>query len=359
MVNFALSKFYKNKKILITGVTGFKGSWMALWLTMLGSKVYGIGFQPNKNKKLFYDLRLQKKINLKLFDIRNYNKLNNLIKKNKPEIIFHLAAQPLILESYKKPYETFDINIKGTLNILEITKKTSFVRSLVIVTSDKCYESNNSTKGFKEEDRLGGVDPYSASKSSMEIITRAYFKSFFEKKKKKIGISTGRAGNVIGGGDWSQNRIIPDSIKSIFNEKTVLIRNPNFNRPWQHVLEPIKGYLILAMKQFKKPDKYSGAWNFGTKPNSVTSVKKIVNLIIKFWGSGTLKTKNSKLYEQVNLQLNISKAQRLLNWQPTYDIKKSVEFTVSWYKQILKNKKRSLETCLLQIKKYMHDSKIH
>ena len=151
---------------------------MALWLTMLGSKVYGIGFQPNKNKKLFYDLRLQKKINLKLFDIRNYNKLNNLIKKNKPEIIFHLAAQPLILESYKKPYETFDINIKGTLNILEITKKTSFVRSLVIVTSDKCYESNNSTKGFKEEDRLGGVDPYSASKSSMEIITRAYFKSF-------------------------------------------------------------------------------------------------------------------------------------------------------------------------------------
>ena len=359
MVKLSLKKFYKNKKVLITGVTGFKGSWMALWLKYLGSKVSGVGYQPNKNKKLFYDLKLQKKIKLNLFDIRNYKKLRQTVINNKPEIIFHLAAQPLIIESYRKPYDTFDININGTLNLLEIVKNCNFVKSLVIVTSDKCYESNNSTKGFKEDDKLGGIDPYSASKASMELMTRAYYKSFFEIKKNKIGVSSGRAGNVIGGGDWSKNRIIPDSIKSIKKGKTITIRNPNFNRPWQHVLEPIKGYLILGMKQYKNPIKYSGAWNFGTKSNSVTSVKKIVKFIINFWGSGKMKVKNSKLYEQVNLQLNISKAQKKLNWSPSYNIKRSVKFTVDWYKEILINKKNSLETCLSQIKEYMHDSKIN
>ena len=288
-----LKKFYKNKKILITGATGFKGAWLSQWLVKLGSKVYGIGYKPNQNKNLFYTLNLHKKINVKFSDIRNYKKLKKIIKETKPSIIFHLAAQPLIYESYNKPYITFDINFRGTLNLIDIVKDNKFVKSIIIVTSDKCYENNNSSIGFKEDDLLGGIDPYSASKSSTELMVRAYRESFF-KKKKNVGLSTGRAGNVIGGGDWSSNRLIPDCIRSLFAKKIINIRNPNFNRPWQHVLEPLKGYLILAKKQYLNPRKYSGAWNFGTKPNSLTNVKSIVKNILEFWGSGNFKVQKKK-----------------------------------------------------------------
>ncbi len=353
-----LSKFYKNKKILITGVTGFKGAWLASWLLKFGSNIHGVGFNPNQNKNLFYKLNLHKKIKISLFDIRDIKKLSNLVNKFKPSIIFHLAAQPLIYESYKKPLLTFDVNFRGTLNLLEVTRNKKFVKSVVIVTSDKCYESNNSSKGFKETDLLGGIDPYSASKSSTEIMTRAYRESFF-KEKKLIGISTGRAGNVIGGGDWSTKRLIPDCIRSLLKRKTILIRNPNFNRPWQHVLEPLKGYLILAMKQFKEPKKYSSAWNFGTNPNSLTNVKRIVEYIIEFWGYGKLKVKKNKFYEQANLQLNITKAKNYLHWSPTYNIKKSVMFTAEWYKQVLKNKLPPEIVTEKQISQYMYDSKIN
>ena len=354
-----LSNFYKNKKVLITGVTGFKGSWLASWLLILGAKVYGIGYQPNQNKKLFYDLNLVKKINFSLIDVRNYKKLSKKIKSIKPSIIFHLAAQPLIYESYKKPYLTFDININGTLNIMEIIRKSKFIKSVVIVTSDKCYESNNSTVGFKENDRLGGIDPYSASKASAELITRAYNKSFFSNWDSKCGVSTGRAGNVIGGGDWSKNRLIPDTIISLKDKKKIIIRNPNFNRPWQHVLEPLKGYLFLALRQYRNPRKFATAWNFGTKPNTLTSVKKIVQYIINFWGSGSLKVKKNKIYEQANLQLNIKKAQKLLKWNPTYNIRDSVKLTTNWYKEVLVFKKSSEKVTNNQIIKYMHDSKIY
>ena len=353
-------KFYKKKKILITGITGFKGSWLATWLIILGSKVYGIGYQPNQNKKLFYSLKLQKKIKLSTFDIRDYKKLESRIKKIKPSIIFHLAAQPLIHYSYQNPYDTFDINFKGTLNIMEITRKYKFIKSVVIVTSDKCYESNNSTKGFKESDRLGGIDPYSASKASAELLVNAYRKSFFNDKNLKVGISTGRAGNVIGGGDWSNKRLIPDAIRSLIKNTKIIVRNPNFNRPWQHVLEPLKGYLILAMKQYYNPRKYSGAWNFGTKAKSITTVKEIIKYIIEFWGTGKkVILKRTKLYEQVNLQLNIVKAQKNLRWTPTYNIKESVFFTVDWYKKVNIFFNSTYSTTVNQITKYMNDSKIN
>ena len=241
-----INNFYKNKKVLVTGATGFKGAWLCYWLVMLGAKVYGIGYNPNKNKNLFYSLKLNKKIKLKLFDIRNKKKLESFVKTSKPTIVFHLAAQPLILESYKKPYLTYTVNTLGTLNILETVKNNNTIKSLVCITSDKCYESNNSTKGFKETDKLGGEDPYSGSKASAEIMIGTYQKSFFNEKK--CGIASARAGNVIGGGDWSENRLIPDSINSIMKNKTIYIRNPNFNRPWQHVIEPLYGYLILAKK---------------------------------------------------------------------------------------------------------------
>lgn len=352
-----MKKFYKNKKILVTGVTGFKGAWLSQWLISLGAKVYGLGYNPNQNKNLFYKLNLQRKVKTKLFDIRNYKKLKNLIKNIKPSIIFHLAAQPLIYESYKKPHLTFDVNYRGTLNLLEISRGINSIKSIVVVTSDKCYESNNSSKGFKETDLLGGIDPYSASKSSTEIMVRAYRKTFFTNKK-NVGLSTARAGNVIGGGDWSLNRLIPDCVRSLIKNKVIEIRNPNFNRPWQHVLEPLKGYLILAMQQFKNPKKFSGAWNFGTKPNSLTNVKSIVNYIIEFWGTGKLKIRKNKLYEQQNLQLNINKATKYLKWYPTYNIKQSVRFTTDWYLKVLKYKKKPSLVTLDQITEYEKDSKI-
>ena len=356
-MNRTFKKFYNNKKILITGVTGFKGAWLCTWLLELGANIIGVGHNPNPNKNLFYQLRLNNKINLKLFDIRDISKLNSLVKKTKPSIIFHLAAQPLIYESYKKPLETFDINYRGTLNVLEVTRLNSFVKSVVIATSDKCYENNYSTKGFKETDRLGGVDPYSASKASAEIAVKAFRESFFNKKN-IVGISTGRAGNVIGGGDWSQKRLIPDSIKYLRSNKSIYLRNPNFNRPWQFVLEPLRGYLLLAMKQFYEPKKYSGAWNFGTEKNSGKSVKEIVEYIIEFWGSGKLKeSKQNKFYEQENLQLNIQKSRKKLNWKPTYNIRKSVQVTVDWYKQVLNQKRKPIDTTKEQIYKYMDESK--
>jgi len=350
-----LRKFYKNKKILVTGATGFKGAWLTSWLLLLGSKVYGTGNNPNKNKNLFYTLKLDKKINLKLFDIRDYNKVKKFIKNIKPEIVFHLAAQPLIYESYQKPYLTFDVNCRGTLNILEVSKEFDFIKSVVFVTSDKCYENNYSKKGFKETDRLGGIDPYSASKASSEIFVKAYRESFF-KNKRKCGISSARAGNVIGGGDWSEKRLIPDCIKSIIKNKTILIRNPKFNRPWQFVMEPLKGYLILGMKQFINPGKYSSAWNFGTEPKSIKNVIEIVKMIIKFWGKGRIKVNKEKFYEQPNLQLDISKARNKLDCRPTYNIEESVKVTIDWYYKVIKLKKNPIDVTNSQIKKYMYEN---
>ena len=351
-----ITKFYKNKKILVTGATGFKGAWLCYWLIKLQAKVIGIGYNPNKNKNLFYQLNLDKKIDLNLFDIRDIKKLKHLIKKNKPSIIFHLAAQPLIYESYTKPLLTFDVNFRGSMNIVELARLEKCIKSVIIVTSDKCYESNFSSKGFKENDLLGGIDPYSASKSSTEIMVRAYRESFF-KRKRLIGLSTGRAGNVIGGGDWSPKRLIPDIVRSIIKNKKILIRNPNFNRPWQLVLEPLKGYLTLAREQFYNPKKYSGAWNFGTRPNSLTDVKTIVSYIIKFWGKGKMKAKKNKFYEQENLQLNINKAKEHLKWTPTYNVKKSVEMTAEWYFRVLIKKENPKIVTSDQIDRYMHDSK--
>ena len=354
-----ITNFYKNKKVFVTGATGFKGSWLCSWLLHMGAKVYGSGYSPNQNKNLFYKLKLHKKIKLGIFDIRDQKKLEKFIFRSKPSIIFHLAAQPLIIESYLKPHSTIDINIRGTLNILEASKKFNFVKSVVLITSDKCYENVGKLTRYKENDTLGGIDPYSASKSSSELIIRAYRESFF-KNKRNCGISSARAGNVIGGGDWSANRLIPDCIRSLLDKKPIFLRNPNFNRPWQHVLEPLMGYLILAKKQFKEPKKYSDAWNFGTKNNSVKSVKEIVDYMISFWGSGKIKVnRENKFYEQKNLQLDINKAKKRLKWIPTYSVKRGVQITTEWYLQVYKNKKDPFEITNKQIINYMNENIWH
>ncbi len=348
-----LSKFYKNKRVLVTGATGFKGAWLSYWLYILGAKVFAIGYSPNKNKNLFYSLNLHKKVNIKMLDIRNIKKLSNYVNKTKPQLIFHLAAQPLILEGYKEPFKTYHINTFGTLNLLEICRNSSFVKSLICITSDKCYESNYSTKGFKESDKLGGIDPYSGSKASAEIIINTYIKSYL-KKNTKLGIASARAGNVIGGGDQSPNRLIPDLVNSLNKNKKITLRNPDFNRPWQHVLEPLYGYLILGIRLFKNPEKYSSAWNFGTEKNTVTSVLSIVKFAINRWGNGELRIKrNKKVYEQTNLQLNIEKSKKILNWKPKFTIKESVNITVDWYKKVLKKQNTPQQVTENQIKNYM------
>ena len=357
MISKNISKFYKNKKVLITGVTGFKGSWLASFLLILGAEVYGIASKKKKKNNLFYQLKLDKRINLKILDIRDLKKLKNYTKQIKPSLVFHFAGQTIIYESYKFPEKTFDINSRGGLNILEVTRTSKFVKSLIITTSDKCYESKKGSKGFKEGDRLGGVDPYSASKVSVEIMLKAYQESFF--KKNSIGASSVRSGNVIGGGDWASNRLIPDCIKSIKKNKTIFLRNPNFNRPWQFVLEPLKGYLILAKQQYQKPAKFTSCWNFGTEPNTVTSVKTIVKYFIDFWGKGNFSISKKKYYEQMNLQLDISKAKKYLKWSPTHNIKNSVKISVDWYKRVLVKKENPIKVTEDQIRKYMHDSKIN
>jgi CDP-glucose 4,6-dehydratase len=349
--NKTINNFYKNKKVLITGATGFKGSWLSYWLYSLGAKVYAVGYNPNQNGRLFDQLNLKNKINLKIIDVRNYISFKNYLNKIKPEIIFHLAAQPIIYSSYLKPIYTYQVNSVGTLNLLEILRNYKISKSVIFITSDKCYESNNSTKGFSEEDKLGGVDPYSGSKACAEIIINTYYNSFL--KKSNIGIASARAGNVIGGGDWSLDRLIPDAIKCLKMNKKISIRNPKFNRPWQHVLEPLDGYLLLAMKLYRDPKKYSGPWNFGTEKNTITNVEQIIKKIIRFWGYGKYSTmKNKKYYEQKNLQLNINKAKQKLHWFPKLTIDQSIKLTTEWYKEVLIKKRPVEEITMQQIKKY-------
>jgi len=349
-----LKNFYKGKKIVVTGATGFKGSWLCNWLLTLGAKVYAAGNNPNKNKNLFYSLKLDKKLKLKIFDIKNFSQTKSFINKINPSIIFHLAAQPLISNSYVEPKNTYEINSVGTLNILESARQNKNIRGIIFVTSDKCYESNNSTIGFKESDKLGGKDPYSGSKACAEIIIKTYYESYF--KIKNLGIASARAGNVIGGGDWSENRLIPDLINNFKTNKKTFIRNPNYNRPWQHVLEPLYGYLLLGMNLYNNPKKFSGPWNFGTERNTVTSVKEIAELALKFWGDGEIIIKNTKkFYEQENLQLNISKSKNILKWKPKYSIKESVKLTVDWYRNIFKEIGSVEDETHRQIKDYMND----
>ena len=346
-----LTNFYKNKKILVTGATGFKGSWLCFWLIKLGAKVYGTGFRKYKSKKLFFDFNLKKIINLKFLDIRNFKQVNKFIKDTKQEIIFHLAAQPLVSSSYKYPMHTFDVNLMGTLNILEASKNCKNVRSVICVTTDRVYEHDGGNKKFKETDKLGGVDPYSLSKASAELIVKSY-KEIFKKIKKQCGISSVRTANIVGGGDWAHNRLIPDAIKSFTANKTLTVRNPNFTRQWQFVLEPLNGYLILAKKQYGKLNEFSSNWNFG--PNTEVSVIEIVKLIIKFWKEGKYKiVKNKKFTEQKNILLNMNKANRYLKWKTIYNTKKSIQVTIKWYIDVIKNKKNSADVTNDQINSYM------
>ena len=339
--NNSFLKSYKNLKVLVTGSTGFKGAWLCNWLILLGSKVVGVGLKPEKDSIIFNSLNLNKRIKQYYLDIKNFNKLNSIIKKEKPDIIFHLAAQSIVSLSFKDPLETFGTNIIGSTNILE-TVRINKVPNLVYITSDKCYLNLDKPGSYKETDVLGGLDNYSSSKASAEIVFSSYCESYF--KKDFLKIASARAGNVIGGGDFKKDRIVPDVIKSLKNKKKILLRNPNSTRPWQHVLEPLSGYLLLGHKLMKKELKNNllPSWNFGPFNKNCKKVIFIVNLLVKEWGEKKQKIiikKNKQFKESKLLSLNIKKAKKELSWEPRLSLNETINFTIDWYRYFFLNEK--------------------
>lgn len=327
------NNIYKNKKVIITGDTGFKGSWLAIWLKELGAEVFGYSLPPKRDNDNYVLCGLAKKIQHKDGDIRDFNSLLDFFSQVEPEIAFHLAAQPLVIDSYMDPMYTFETNILGTVNFLEAVRRTKSIKVAINVTSDKCYKNNEWVWGYRENDPLGGNDPYSASKASCEIITNSYIESFFNYETNNQVIASVRAGNVIGGGDWSDHRLIPDFFRTIINKKPLVIRNPEAYRPWQFILEPLSGYLLLGQKLYEFGKKYSGAWNFGPLPENNYKVIELVEAMKKLCNDCKidLQYSLSKSFETKILRLDISKAMWYLNWKPVLSFEEMVRFTYEGY----------------------------
>lgn len=331
MEKYNLVKIFKNKKVLITGHTGFKGSWLSLWLNISGAKVYGISNNYKSTETNIKNFRLKKNVKNFNIDIRNFVKLNKIITKIKPDFIFHFAAQSLVGNSFKNPVYNFETNFNGTLNLLEVLRLSKFKCISIIITSDKSYKNLEIKRGYTENDILGGDDPYSASKASAEFVINSYFKSFL-KNKKNLRIAICRAGNVIGGGDWSNDRLIPDIMRSIFNNKKVKLRNQSSTRPWQHVLDVLNGYLILASK-LKKNNKLNGqSFNFGPPIKSNYTVLAIVREMKKNWNLLEWVFSNRTYHESTLLKLNSSKSLKYLNWKNKLDFKELIKLVTDWYK---------------------------
>jgi CDP-glucose 4,6-dehydratase len=323
---------FKNKKVLITGDTGFKGSWLSIWVKYLGADVYGYALPPKTERDNFVITNLENIIHHLDGDIRDFDKLYSYFKEVRPEFAFHLAAQPLVIDSYHDPKYTFETNLNGTVNFFEAVRLTDSVKVAINVTSDKCYQNNEWVWGYRENDPMGGKDPYSASKGASELITHSYINSFFHKEG-TANIASARAGNVIGGGDWAEYRIVPDFFKSIEKNEALQLRSPESTRPWQHVLEPLSGYLDLAMKLSTVGKEFSGGWNFGPIGTTNQSVRTLVERIIEYSGKGKYEAPkfDEKYHEAGLLNLDISKAMYFLNWEPILDFQKTVEFTVDGY----------------------------
>ncbi len=349
-------QFYKNKKILVTGHTGFKGAWLIIWLKELGADIVGYSLDPPYENGLYNLSGISDSIIDHREDLRDFPKLLEVFKKEKPEIVFHLGAQALVIDGYNSPLETFQTNTMGTANVLEAIRLTDTVKTAIMVTTDKVYENKEWIWPYREEETIGGYDPYSASKGACELIISSYRNSFFNTNKHAEhgkAIASVRAGNVIGGGDWCDNRIVPDCIKSMEKNKEIEVRSPNAVRPWQHVLEPIGGYLYLGAKMIKDPISYSQAWNFGPENENIITVSELVTKLIKSYGKGHWKdTSNSRnLHEATLLSLDINKAKTNLNWNPVLGIDATIEYTIEWYKNYTHS--NVLELTKDQIKNYV------
>lgn len=332
----ALSSF-SGKRVFITGHTGFKGAWLTFLLNELGADVMGFSLRPDSEPNHFNMLNLRRKIKHIEGDIRNAGHLKDAMASFQPEYVLHLAAQALVKKSYNDPVSTFATNVMGSVNLLEAVRNTESVRSLVYITSDKCYENVEWVWGYRENDRIGGRDPYSASKGAAEIVFSSYARSFFYGRE-GIGAATTRAGNVIGGGDWAADRIIPDCIRAIEKNEPIILRNPEATRPWQHVLEPLSGYLLLAAQLYSDPGSFSGSWNFGPSSVDVRNVEQVASAIVNYLGRGEIRVKstdNQQNHEANLLQLNCDKAQQLLGWAPRWGVDKTLSATSEWYKVFL------------------------
>ncbi|MDQ0872135.1 CDP-glucose 4,6-dehydratase [Paenibacillus sp. V4I3] len=325
--------FWQGKRVLITGHTGFKGGWLSLWLQKLGAQVIGYSLKPDSSNNLFEAAYVAQDMISIFGDIKDVGSIVEIVKDHKPEIVFHLAAQPLVRASYVDPIDTYAVNVMGTVNILNAVRLSDTVKVVVNITTDKCYENMEWDWSYRETDRLGGHDPYSASKACSELVTDSFRKSFLAEQN--IHIASVRAGNVIGGGDWAADRLIPDVIDSIRAGRLPMIRNPYAVRPWQHVLEPLHGYLILGEKLYNKGSSYAAAWNFGPGEESILTVGEVADMMLRHWGSDLPwhYDKSEHPHEAQILKLDSSKARSKLNWKPRLNVYDTLKWTVDWYKQ--------------------------
>lgn len=345
-------RLFKGKRVLVTGDTGFKGSWLSLWLCELGANVIGYALPPENGKCFFNLLRLDSLIHHVDGDIRVLSEVEKVIADHQPEIICHLAGQSLVRRSYVEPKYTFDTNTGGSANILEAARNSSALRVLVYATSDKCYRNKDWVWGYREIDELGGSDPYSASKAAAEIIFSAYCESFF-KQRGDLGAASVRSGNVIGGGDWSADRIVPDCIRALEEGRPIALRNPQSSRPWLYVLDALAGYLQLAASLMRAPKRFSGSWNLGPHGDSIRTVSDLAWEIVRCWGEGGVVYDEQKdaPYEAQHLHLNCDKALSELEWKPRLNFHEAVSMTVEWYRQISEGKS-ALEVSRKQIRAY-------
>lgn len=355
-----LEDAYKNKVVLVTGHTGFKGSWLSIWLKQLGATVVGYGLDPYTERDNFVVTHLSNRMIDIRGDIRDIHNLEQIFKIYRPEIVFHLAAQPLVRESYEMPLYTYETNVVGTIHVLECIRHTPSVKVGIMITTDKCYQNKEQIWGYKENDSLGGYDPYSSSKAAAELAIQSWRASFFNPKTYEVhgkAVASARAGNVIGGGDFAKDRIIPDCVRALEDGTPIMLRNPSATRPWQHVLEPLSGYLLLGSKLLEDPITYSESWNFGPNLDSVVSVREVAKLMTKYYGTGHIAelTETAVRHEAQLLNLDISKAVLKLGWKPTWGINKAIAYTAGWYKN--DRQQDPYELCVSQIEAFEKDSK--
>lgn len=352
------NNFFRGKRVIVTGHTGFKGSWLCIWLQELGAEVIGIGLEPYSEKDIFVLSGIGKKILADIrADIRDGEKMKEIFAQYQPEIVFHLAAQPLVRLSYEIPVETYQVNVMGTINVMEAIRATNSVRVGVMITTDKCYDNKEQMTGYKEDDPFGGYDPYSSSKGACEIAIQSWRRSFFNPEeygnKHHVSLASARAGNVIGGGDWSKDRIIPDCIRAIEAGVPIEIRSPRAVRPWEHVLEPLSGYLLLSKKMWENPTVFCEGWNFGPEADSVMNVWEVANAMIKYFDKGELKDMSDPgaLHEANLLMLDITKAKFKLGWRPRLTAKECIALTSDWYLRYKKDNVSAL--CVSEIELFL------
>ena len=350
--------FYCGKRVLVTGHTGFKGSWLSIWLHELGAEVVGVSQEPFTNRDNYVLSGIGNKMMADLrSDICDGQKMKEIFQKYQPEIVFHLAAQPLVRYSYEQPVETYEANVMGTIHVMEAIRATSSVKVGVMITTDKCYDNKEQMRGYKEDDPFGGYDPYSSSKGACEIAIQSWRRSFFNPedygKKHHVSLASVRAGNVIGGGDWALDRIIPDCIKALEQDKVIDIRSPKAIRPWEHVLEPLSGYMLLAKKQWEHPTEFCEGWNFGPESESVSTVWEVATELIKNYGKGQLKDSSdpNAVHEAKLLMLDISKAKSKLGWKPRMNMQQCMELVADWYKRYRSDDVYQL--CVEEIEKFV------